>query len=482
MRKVTIIMCIILILTLSTTCFVSVKIYDSRDEVTLTEMNSWGNKDSLQDLTMQLNIMYKDRLRWKTMVPMENPEKALTQYTATLTPVYADLDRDAGLNMDSSINTSMVQEHILQGNLNGITKAYAKLADTIGANEEAEKEIYLKDYIDYYQYTVELDIPGTRFYEWGTMSQNVTAKEQEKYTIDKLNEFFKIPVLEDERHSISIGKNEQGDIYHTGSGTGESDLFYMWTFNALAENELYFTFDTHSRDGVVVDTSLIPEGYGIYGLPFDSTLEGSKENADRISADVDRLKMVYALDPQIEVMHLQLNGKKDKLLLHAEENGEYVVIIIDVSTMETLQKIVVMEWDWKKDYGYQIYENDDFIVSMVHKPKEEGLCEAVVLDENENGEYEIAFVSAIQNKNIPSFNTSNLYLDFDGTRLAMAGFLEDEEQDYRETCNIFLAVCDASGMQYYGEYRNSLETGYGGGNYSYKCHGDGWDPIVLKWE
>lgn len=480
MRKVTIIMFIIMILTLGGTCFAAVNIYESRDEVTLTEMTAWGNKDFIQDLTMQMNIMYKDRLRWKTMVPIGNPEKALTRYTATLTPVYADLDRDTGLNMESSINTSMVQEHILQGNLNGITKAYAKLADTIGANEEAEKEIYLKDYIDYYQYTVELDIPGTRFYEWGTMSQNVTAKEQEKYTIEILNEFFKIPVLEDERHSISIGKNEQGDIYHTGSGTGESDNFNMWIFNAIAENDLYFTFDTHSRDGVVVDTSLIPEGYGIYGLPFDSTLEGSEENADRISADVDRLKMVYALDPQIEVMHLQLNGKKDKLLLHAEENGKYVVTVIDVSTMKTLQKIEIMEWD--KDYGYQVYKDDDFIVSNIHKVQEEGKIEAVVLAENEKGEYEIAFISEIQNKNIPTFNTSNMYLAFDGKRLAMSGFLEDEKQGYRETCNIFVAACDASGMKYYGEYRNSLETGYDAERYYYHCQQDGLEPIVLKWQ
>lgn len=480
MRKVTIIMFIIMILTLGGTCFAAVNIYESRDEVTLTEMTAWGNKDFIQDLTMQMNIMYKDRLRWKTMVPIGNPEKALTRYTATLTPVYADLDRDTGLNMESSINTSMVQEHILQGNLNGITKAYAKLADTIGANEEAEKEIYLKDYIDYYQYTVELDIPGTRFYEWGTMSQNVTAKEQEKYTIEILNEFFKIPVLEDERHSITIGKNEHGEIYHTGSGTGESDYFNMWIFNAIAENDLYFTFDTHSRDGVVVDTSLIPEGYGIYGLPFDSSLEGSEENADRISADVDRLKMVYALDPQIEVMHLQLNGKKDKLLLHTEENGKYVVTVIDVSTMKTLQKIEIMEWD--KDYGYQVYEDDDFIVSNIHKVQEEGKIEAVVLAENEKGEYEIAFISEIQNKNIPTFNTSNMYLAFDGKRLAMSGFLEDEKQGYRETCNIFVAACDASGMKYYGEYRNSLETGYDAERYYYHCQQDGLEPIVLKWQ
>lgn len=480
MRKTSIIMFIVLILALGTTCFAAVKIYDSRDEVTLTEVTTWGNKDSIQDLTMQMNIMYKDRLRWKTMVPMGKPEEAVTKYKSTIIPVYTDLDRDAGLNMDSSINTSMVQDNILQGSLNGITKAYAELADTIGPNEEAETEVYIKDYMDYYRYTVELDIPGTQFYEWGTMSQNVIAQEQEKYVIEKLNDFFKIPVLKEEKSIISLGKNEYGDIYHTGSGTGESDYFYMWTFNAIDENDLYFTFDTHSRDGVVVDTSLIPGGYGIYCLPFDGSLEGSEENADRISVDVDGLKMVYALDPQIDVMHLHLNDNKDRLILHAEEFGKYVVTVIDVVTMNTLQKIEVMDWD--EDYGYQIYEKEHFFVNMVHKPQEEGKIEAVVITENENAEYEIAFISEIQNKNIPSFNTSNMYLGFDGTRLAMSGFLEDEEQYYRTTCNVFVAVCDAKGMQYYGEYRNSLETGYDPDSYYYHCQGDGWEPIVLKWK
>lgn len=480
MRKVTIIMCIILILTLGGTCFAAVKIYDSRDEVTLTEMTAWGNKNSIQDLTMQMNIMYKDRLRWKTMVPMGKAEEAVTEYTSSITPVYADLDRDGGLSMDLSIDTSMIQDNILQGNLGGITKAYVELADTIGANEEAEKEIYLKDYIDYYRYTVQLDIPGTDIYRNASWTNKTVKQEQEKYAIEKLNDFFKIPVLEGERHSIFVGKNEQGNIYHTGSGSGESDYYYMWTFNAIAENDLYFTFDTHSWNGVVVDTSLIPGGYGIYCLPFDGSLEGSEENADRISADVDGLKMVYSLDPQIDVMHLHLNDNKDKLILHAEESGKYVVTVIEVSTMNTLQKIEVMDWD--KDYGYQIYEEDNFFVNMVHKTQEEGKIEAVVFTENKNAECEIAFISEIQNKNIPSFNTSNMYLGFDGTRLAMSGFLEDEEQGYRETCNLFLAVCDASGMQYYGEYRNSLETGYNLGRYSYHCHRDGLEPIVLKWE
>ena len=156
-----------------------------------------------------------------------------------------------------------------------------------------------------------------------------------------------------------------------------------------------------------------------------------------------------------------------------------MVTVIDAATMETLQKIFIM--DWNQDYGYQIYDKGDFIVATVHKIQEEGSIEAVVLDENESGEYETAFICDIQNNDIPSFNTSNMYLAFDGKQLAMAGFLEEEAQGYRETCNVFLAVCDSSGVQYYGEYRNSLETGYDADSYYYHCQGYGLEPIVLRW-
>lgn len=480
MRKTTIILVVVLILTLGGTCFAAGKIYDSRDEVTLTQMTSWGEKEVIDNLTLRMNTMYRDRVHWMTTVPMKNPKEAVTEYDFSITPVYADLDRKTGLNMDVSIDTSMIENNISLGKTEGVVKAYKELADTIGPKEEAEKEIYLKDYLEHYQYTVQLDIPGTEIVQWKSIYKKGVVQEQETYAVEMLNEFFKIPVLENEKCGISIGKNEQGKIYHVGSGTGESDSFYMEMYNAIAENNLYFTFDTHSRDGVVVDTSLIPGGYGIYQLPFDGSLDGSEENADRISAQIQGLKMVYSLDPQIDVIHLHLNGKKDKLILHAVENGKYVITIMDTATMHTLQKIEVMDWD--KDYYYQIYDEDDFIVNIVHKPLEEGIIEAAVFAQKENGEYEIALISEIQNKNIPAFNTSNMYLAFDGKRLAMSGFLEDEKQGYRQTCNVFLAVCDASGMQYYGEYRNSLETGYDPDSYYYHCQGYGWEPIVLRWK
>ena len=267
MRKATVVLFVVLVLALGGTCFAAVKLYHQRDDVTLTERTAWEKKDVLQDLSMQINLVYQDRLRWSTKVSMKNTEEAVTEFESSLAPIYTDIRRYTGLSMDLFLDTAMVQENILQEKTEGVTKAYAQLAETIGANEEAEAEIYLKDYVELYPYSIQLYLPGTDIYRNPEWSNETVKQEQERYVIEKINDFFRIPVLEEERHSISIGKNQQGEIYHTGSGNGESDFFYMWTFNALAEDALYITFDTHSRDGVVVDTSLIPGGYGIYRLP-----------------------------------------------------------------------------------------------------------------------------------------------------------------------------------------------------------------------
>ena len=154
MRKATVIMFIILILTLGGSCLAAVNIYDSRDEVTLTEMTTWGNKDSIRDLTMQMHIMYLDRLHWKTTVPMRNPEEAVTEYESSLTPIYADLDRDNGLSMDLSIDTSLVHDKIWQGNADGIAKAYEELANTIASEDRIEECI---EDIGYEEYLAEIE-------------------------------------------------------------------------------------------------------------------------------------------------------------------------------------------------------------------------------------------------------------------------------------------------------------------------------------
>lgn len=490
MKKAMIIMLTVLVLVLGGIGFAAVKIYDAHDKVTLTKMTSWGDEEYVEGLKMEISSTYDNMLFWNTKVSMDDLKSAATEYDFSITAVYPEMDRYSGLILEVSSwgLDSFLENESVEENITGVKQAYQELAEITEANEKKEKEIFLKDYMDYYEYDVKIDLPGTQINSLVNTIQKASVEEQKKDAIGRMNEFFKIPVLETERWSISLEKDDRGNIVHNGSASKVGNFFHIRNYNALAEKECYFTFNSHSEEGEVMDTSLIPGRYGIYCLPYDDTLEGCEEdsdmfdvNAERISVDTDGLKMVYSLDPQIDVMLLHLNGKKDKLILHAEEYGKYVVTIIDITTMEMLQRIEVIDWNQDYKYGYQIYEEGDFIVTIVHKTKEEGRIEAVVIEENEQGEYRIAFNCDIQNKDIPNFDTSVMYLDFDGKRLAMAGFLDEKDPYYRESSNLFLAVCDASGMKYYGEYRNSLETGFDADLYSYQCRGYGGEPIVLKW-
>ena len=400
MKKAMIIMLTVLILVFGGIGLAAVKIYDAHDKVTLTEMASWGDKEYAEGLEMEINSTYDNMLFWNTTVSMDELKSAVTEYDFSITAVYPDIDNYSGVYLEPStwgLDSFVINENG-EEKLTGVKRAYRELADVTEANEKKQKEIFLKDYMDYYEYDVKIDLPGTQINSRVNTIQKASVQEQKKYTIQKMNDFFKIPVLETESWSISLEKDDKGYITQSGSVSKVGNFFDMRFYNALAEKECYFTFNSHSVEGEIIDTSRIPGGYGIYCLPYDDTLESCEEdsgmfdvNPDKISVDAEGLKMVHPLDPQIDVMLLHLNEKKDRLILHAKEYGKYVVTIIDVTTMETLQKMEVMDWKQEYDYGYQIYDEGDFIVTIVHKTKEEGRVEAVVIEENEQREYKIAF-------------------------------------------------------------------------------------------
>lgn len=95
----------------------------------------------------------------------------------------------------------------------------------------------------------------------------------------------------------------------------------------------------------------------------------------------------------------------------------------------------------------------------------------------------IAWTVAICYEEWPAFSFSDLALAFDGERLAMAGILHREEEQYRDdTCNPFVTVYDKTGMLYYGEYKNSLDTGFKLNSYSFQCLPYGREPIQIAFE
>ena len=199
----------------------------------------------------------------------------------------------------------------------GLNAAYRELADQTAPGAEGEKVIRVSDYLDYYPLEVRLDFPEflldlNRMMDWG--DETAGRKQKSVSLLQTFQNFFRIPVLEEERMEISIGKDPSGEIDSWGSGSvSEYDSFYLWTQSVVTGSACYFTFDCHTEQDHVVDTSQIPGGImGLtaYLVEYDSGAHGKRE-CDRV--DIEELSMVYPLDPNGYLLELGLIESIDVL-------------------------------------------------------------------------------------------------------------------------------------------------------------------------
>ncbi|MCQ2561783.1 MAG: hypothetical protein MJ186_07035 [Clostridia bacterium] len=211
--------------------------------------------------------------------------------------------------------------------------------------EEIHTEIKLKDFVDYYPIYGTVDLPGL-FYSIDILYfdpeelQAIKEKEAaepyagELETALAINEFFRIPVLEDE----TVIFDGYFDSYNTGS-KDSTDSFYLYTEGVCTEDKCLFWFSNRTNKDNTVDCSLIPGGYGIYCLPFKNTEESGKGyKVQKTEIFPDKLANVYPLDEESTVMDISLD-KDGKLLrmVTLDKDKMFRLTIIDTESFECLQ-------------------------------------------------------------------------------------------------------------------------------------------------
>lgn len=473
MRAAAVVFLTALLLAVAGTIAAAAGVYQAHDQVALTERTVYGDRAAADGLTVGLRANYDHHLFWDTTYAVEREPVMDTGYRFSAKRDHEDGQvRYLGVEMETYPQTVSRIGHLELLPEEGLARAYRELAETVEPGEQKRAEVYLKDYMDYYPVGLSVDVPGTTIFLDGEtlVEEESLSPGTELYALRKIQEHFKIPVQEDERVTISLTRNVSGELVGAGMSSGEGDHYYMGTLSEVTGDACYFTFDTHTSDGAVVDTSHLPEGYGIYRLPYEE-VRVDEELGRVCGVDADGLEMVYPLEPEITPIHLHTDPEENRLLFHAWEDGKYVLRVIDLATMETLQRLEL--WDREEDAGVQVYDQGDFLM-VTHGN------ELAVLTPGEKG-YQVEFTCTFQQQQVPAIYTELEALAFDGEKLAAAGMLWDEHSGMRTVGNFFLAVWDASGLRYYGEYESSLDTGVDRDNYSFYCHFNDYAPMTLRW-
>lgn len=467
MRNALIFTSLLLVLAMGGICAVHIQVNAPRDQVEITETVLYGDKSIAEGITINNRRTYYYHLFWDTRYVVGEPPLTSTQYLFDGSKWEQDFQTSySGLELDGYYNRhfSHYPENYRDGSPNrtptGLDVARKELMDTLAPAETDTIIVHVKDYYDYYPFGGSIHLPGYALswdVDYDPNSTEYSESDAEKHAILTIRDFFKFPVPEDERIMLTGEKSGDGSYLSTTMLRVKSDYFDFITTSVITDSVYYFTFDSHTVNGNIVDTSLIPGGYGLYRLPYEAGGNGRDG-----SIDVDALAMVYPLDPNTSVQAMNMNSEQTKLFLHTRENDKYVFTVIDIATMETLQRLEVTDWpevvdpakvaQWTQDHEDYLdfnlsYRTDDFFVVALFG------YQLALVTVTDTGDYQVEFVIEMTKNENWQHCYGSLSMDYDGQRLVVGCF--DREATGTP---INLSVYDASGHLYSGQYTNSLNS------------------------
>ncbi|MBQ6844344.1 MAG: hypothetical protein IJO60_06895 [Agathobacter sp.] len=524
MKKSFVLFIMLLVLGVAVVSFGKTSILAEKDNVKITENVLYGDKSMVEGVTLELHNHYENQIFWDTTYVLGEEPKVETEYTFYQTR-QNDYDHRwyGNIYFNDDMHSIGWDEDTMKAP-QGLEVAVQELKDSIGPSESGTKTVFLKDYIDYYSFSVsfrtpyddesnekrfhyELDARRLRYElplaeesvgkNYGYSEGAVEQFRKELKWIETFHEFFKIPVLENEVYMISMKKDENENVIgwgmsskNGGMGSGESDVpeftdtedyddFSLNTYYFVGDGDVYLTFHTHSYNQAVVDTSLIPGGYGIYHFPYDLEKE---------EIYPEQLQMVYALDPNLDVVDLTRDARGENLLLFTIEDTELYMSIIDIETMTLVNKFNISE-SREDVWGIDYYvTEEEYMVVLTYR-------DVIVFSIDENGTYTKEFEASREplnafmpkeDENYNEFLQYNTVYDWNGEELIFANNMYNVN-GYDGT-NFYVGMMDTNGLQYFAIYETSLqsevskdENGYDAYTYAHVRPVD-YDPIVVNWE
>ncbi len=473
MKRLLVLLIILLFLGASGTAHLTAQLTEQDDKVTITETALYGDPTIVRDATLTLSAELDQHLHWDITYPVSG--EAVTEYDFSLTErkvssrhSYAGITLNSHLVHGYSLSFPAEQQ-------TGLARAYRELYDQTAPGTEGRMIVRLQDYYEYYPLRLSVDLPGTL---WNARDyEDIAADEDyinELAVWDAFIDFFKIPIPEEispiEIH-ITKSANSQG-IGWGSSALNKDDISYdLFSESAYTSDRCFFSINNRiaGAKGMLVDTSLIPGGYGIYSFTYRHVRNASNTGPNYTTfhpgydtgVDADSLKMVYPLDPAVQVLSMHVDPTETKLLLLTTRAGREAVdlTVIDIATMTALQQIKLTD----SSLYVGVDQRDDFVLFSYD-------LHFQLFSVNDEGHYVHELTAALPHATDEAYAYLDSYhrsLDWDGKRLIIADVLPVEQYQSFYTTDFALAVYDPSGLLYYGEYRNSLSVNPNTALYAY---------------
>lgn len=424
----------------------------TQEQVTYQETVLSGDSSAADGLRMSLlSYGVREHPQWSTDYAFGTPDSIQTDFRFhTVIPVRSYPDSEYRGVVLNSINDDFGMDYLSDifrletrsGSdkaFSGLLGAYQQIYNETPEGELTNTYLRIRDYCQYYPLagTMELASGG---YHWNIYSDSSYYAQGAESAL-LFNEYFRIPVLEDDWIQVVVDKRKSGSTMESVDVTESrkgSDVFRISSVGVCFENTAYFTFNPLTEQGNVVDTSLIPGGYGLYSYTY----------TDQGTRDAGSLTTRCSLDPTFEPYDMTVDEENRNLLYFSVKDGNRYLTVISLDTMEILQTVCILEN--LKD-GWQFHKLlDNCVVAMSEK------AGVSLWEKNARGVFEFRFTAAMDGGE-KAFELYEGEYAFDGQRLAIVRS-EALNAESSSTCGFWVSIYTQEGCAYRGRYDSSLET------------------------
>ena len=469
MKKRLIALLLALLLTATGVVWAAGTVANDIANVVYTQQILSGDPAAAAGITLQHKVQHRNYLHWDTVLTF-GEDGYTTDTTFTYTPdrtweesayehegVMMWLDASADYNLD-------IPRELHEGFDLVMYDLYMETAK----GETKSRTVRLSDCYEYYPIDFQVDLPGHHFYSderiyWYSNADDAYNAAWKRVD-DGFREFFRIPSCTDEEYGLYLTKSTDGGMHYSSGLTdaaAEAEQYYVSSYAVSDETGIWFTFSTHTTEGNVVDTSLIPGGYGIYYLPIRE-VEVSVAPCDGIMTE--ELRCIYPMDPAVEVKSLSRASDGSLLVSYETDDGSLWVDVVDPKSGAQRQTMKLCAPLEDAEIWVNPLKGDNCIVYFVSADR------VIVLEEADNG--------IVQRLNVPmerlakvSYGYYDSHIGWDGTRLVMTCPRHEGHTD----TDLVLSVYTAEGLQFTGAYACSLTQAYS--NYN-NYNVDGYPKVV----
>jgi hypothetical protein len=411
---------------------------EGKEAISVEETVLYGDRNAAEGITVRNQIHCGFHMFWDTEYTVDRELAVKTHYRYSQIEQREDEIRPSDMQIYTYINYAMSGTIDLsdQKSYELPLLAAADVAKRTPSGETHEELLSLADYYQFYPVSMDLYLSEGR---------KILYNEQKD-----MADYFKIPVSQDHKVRVSVTKDKNGSVSYIEQNSEKGDINISAGSAVVAAGGGYCAVSVTNDIGNQVR---LPENLsGIHFLPFSETKDG-------LEPSFQEMRRVYLLSENVRVLRLMKDPEEERLLLFTKENDTILLSVIDMNTMELIQKTELGKdaaelelWDVKKYDSFLVPVFSDYHFTL--------------LSRDSDGLFRMEFAGNLgQDKAIAEkFQLQDAVMDYDGARLAVAVYQpytsfrqSSGEYQYFSSHSTYLMVFDREGLLYAGKYDQSSD-------------------------